>query len=1315
MQSQFVPGSPTNVNVLSGNSFAILSWAAPTNTGESSIVSYTILDSTKTYLEVSGNITNATISPLTNGTSYTFYIYATNQTGHSGSYSDPLVVTPATVPGSPTNIVATAGNSLATVSWTVPTNTGGSPITSYVIEYSGPTGPITMNATSTPATVNGLTNGTSYIFKVSAKNAVGSGSSSDSNNVTPSASSPVTVPGPPTGVVATPGNSSATVTWTAPTNTGGSPITSYEIMHPGGPLFTSSSTSVNVTGLTNGNSYTFTVLALNSHGKSVDSSPSAAITPITLPQPPTNVVATSGNLSATITWTAPTNTGGSPITSYTIKYPGISSDIITNSSSTMANITGLTNGTSYTFTVASTNSVGTSGYSSSSVPVVPAITISQPPTNVVAVPGNSSAYVTWRAPTNNGGSTITSYQITYPGYSGSPITTSSTNIIINGLTNGTSYTFTIAATNSSGKSSFSNSSSSIIPLSTIPQPPTNVVAVAGDSLATITWTAPTNNGGSPIIGYEITYPGGDIYTNDASTTITITRLTNGTSYTFEVSAITAIGQSIYTSSSTPVTPLPASSLTVPNSPTNVVAVAGNSSATISWTPPTNDGGSPITNYEITYPGAYSNTITDSSSTTITVTNLPNGSSYTFTVAAFNAVGRGNYSSSSNSITLESTVPQSPINVVAVAGNSSATVSWTTPVDGGSPITDYQVTYSGPTGPITMNTTSTTATVNGLTNGTSYTFKVLAKNAVGSGSSSDSNAVTPSASSSATVPGPPTGVIAVPGNSSATVTWTAPANNGGSPITSYEVEYSGLTGPITMNTTSTTATVNGLTNGTSYTFKVLAKNAVGSGSSTDSNAVTPSASSSATVPGPPTGVVAVPGNSSATVSWTAPANNGGSTISSYEIMYPGGPLFTSSTTSVNITGLTNGNSYTFTVYALNAVGKSVVSSPSAAVTPSAPSTATVPGSPTNVVATAGNSSATVTWTAPANNGGSSITYYEITYSGYSGGVITSTSTNATITGLTNGTSYTFKVLAKNASGTGNYSSDSNAVTPSAPSTTTVPGSPTNVVATAGDSSATVTWTAPANNGGSPITGYKITYSGNSGIPINITSTTATVTGLTNGASYTFIVAATNAIGTGSFSSNSNTIIPESIPIVCFAKGTRILTEKGYVQIEDLNAGTLLFTNGRIIKNEKLDSLQIHRLVDTKTRYNYPKQPIKWISSFTVDKPDKNSYPICLQRGSIYKHGDEYMPSSDLYVSPEHSICVKNKMIPAKLLVNDQTIFQDTSYKNKSIEYYHIEMPYHCAIISNGLLTESYLDSGNRGIFKDKGVQNKRQTIKQFIQL
>jgi predicted RNA-binding protein with TRAM domain len=185
-------------------------------------------------------------------------------------------------------------------------------------------------------------------------------------------------------------------------------------------------------------------------------------------------------------------------------------------------------------------------------------------------------------------------------------------------------------------------------------------------------------------------------------------------------------------------------------------------------------------------------------------------------------------------------------------------------------------------------------------------------------------------------------------------------------------------------------------------------------------------------------------------------------------------------------------------------------------------ATAPGAPTGVTAAAGNAQATVSFTAPTSNGERrTITGYTAT-ANPGGATATGTGSPLTVTGLTNGTTYTFTVTAANSAGTGAASAASAAVTP-----ITVPGAPTSVVATAGNAQAIVSFVAPASNGGAAITSYTATAS-----PGGATTTGSvsplTVTGLSNGTSYTFTVRATNSAGAGAASTASAAITPATVP-------------------------------------------------------------------------------------------------------------------------------------------------------------------------------------------
>ena len=257
------------------------------------------------------------------------------------------------------------------------------------------------------------------------------------------------------------------------------------------------------------------------------------------------------------------------------------------------------------------------------------------------------------------------------------------------------------------------------------------------------------------------------------------------------------------------------------------------------------------------------------------------------------------------------------------------LSWTAPADNGSSITDYGVQFSsdGGTSWSTFDdgvSTSTSATVTGLSNGTEYTFRVAATNGVGTGDPSDTNTVTPAA-----VPDQPM-LSATPGNQQVELSWTAPADNG-SLITDYTVTVSPPDG--TCTPVATSCTVVGLNNGTEYTFTVTATNGVGDGPASDQVTATPAA-----VPDKPS-LTATPGNQQVELSWTAPADNG-SSITDYTVtVSPPHGNCTPVVTSCTVVGLNNGTEYTFTVTATNANGDGPASDPVTATPAAVPDTTT----------------------------------------------------------------------------------------------------------------------------------------------------------------------------------------------------------------------------------------------------------------------------------------------------------------------------------------------------------------------------------------
>ena len=250
----------------------------------------------------------------------------------------------------------------------------------------------------------------------------------------------------------------------------------------------------------------------------------------------------------------------------------------------------------------------------------------------------------------------------------------------------------------------------------------------------------------------------------------------------------------------------------------------------------------------------------------------------------------------------------------------------------------------------------------------------------------------------TPPNTPTAVTATPGNASASVVFTPPGFNGGSAITGYTATC----GTSAASGAGPPLVVNGLANGVAVNCSVVATNIQGNSASSAPVSVTPR-----TVPDAPTGVTATPGNNQATVSFTAPASNGGSTISGYTATC-GIRTATGAVSPIVVTGLVNGATVNCAVVATNIAGNSAPSA-SVPVTPR-----TVPSAPTLPVATAYDSRAIVDFVPSSSDGGSPITGYTVSCN--PGAVTANGATSPiTINGLTNGTSYTCAVLANNAAG------------------------------------------------------------------------------------------------------------------------------------------------------------------------------------------------------------------------------------------------------------------------------------------------------------
>jgi uncharacterized repeat protein (TIGR02543 family) len=462
-------------------------------------------------------------------------------------------------------------------------------------------------------------------------------------------------------------------------------------------------------------------------------------------------------------------------------------------------------------------------------------------------------------------------------------------------------------------------------------------------------------------------------------------------------------------------------------------------------------------------------------------------------------------------------PGIPGTPTATPGNGSATITIAAPSSGGTP-SSYTVTASnGST--CTIVSPGTSCTIAPLTNGTAYTFTSTATNTAGSSASASTSSasVTP-----AGVPSAPTGVSGTGTGGTINIAWTVPSSDGGSAVTDYIVEYS-VDGSGTWATfadgtsTATSATVTGLIAGNAYEFRVTAKNIIGNSLSSFSSPTIE------TLPTAPTITGVTSASEQVTVTWNAPSHLGSGTITGDEYVVTaydasgneaGSCKPTPGQRTCVVTGLDNGSAYTFKVAVVTTVGTSAQSVASATAIP-----AGVPSAPANVAAVTSGSNMTITFNAPADNGGAAITSYVITSS--PAGATCTTGANATTytcTGLTAGTNYTYSVKAVNSKGQSSASLDSTAVTAVA-----APSAPQNVsaVITAGTTtlSATVSFSAPSTDNGSAVISYRVTASpGGATCTVNAPTTYCDIPVLPDRV-YTFTATATNAVGTSVSSATS----------------------------------------------------------------------------------------------------------------------------------------------------------------------------------------------------
>jgi fibronectin type 3 domain-containing protein len=981
------PGAPTEVEAAPGNASIALRWRPVANTER-----YRVMRSTTPggpYTAIANPAESSYLdSGVANGTTYCYVVRAMNE-GGKGAYSPEVRATPVATPSAPAGLVATPANGSVALTWAAVADA-----TSYAVHRAssadGPFLPV-----ATPATTSAIdaqvTNGTTYFYAVTARNAGGESALSAALSVVPLAPPPA-----PSGLAATPGNGRVSLVWTAPPRAAAYTVRRATAADgPFEPAGTTLATEFNDTTVTNGTIYHYVVSAQNDGG---ESAPSAVVTaaPVAPPPAPTGLQLSAGDGSVALSWSpAPRATSysirravlqGGPYA--VIAAPAIPSHIDADT----------LNGTTYHYAILALNAGGESAPSAEA-----SVTPTAAPAAVAALEataGNGLVSLHWPA-VENASSYAVKRSLEAEGSFAPIATVPSCDFVDSGLTNGTPYHYRVNALNAGGGGPDSGTASAT-PVAP-PPAPSGLSTSSGNREVELKWASSAR--ASSYLVKRAETPGGPY--SEIATAVgpghQDTGLENEKTYYYVVTAVNAGGESAPSAEAQGV-PVEA-----PAIPANVTATAGNKQVLIAWT-----AAPGATYYRV-------KRATDRRGPYVTVANVSrvshvdngveNGMAYYYVVHALNAGGRSGYSPRVSATPVPP--PPPPTSVIALAGNFRVSLTW----DAVPGATGYSIKRSiSPNGPFSTiaRIPQTSYFDAAVTNGTTYYYMVRSATGVIKGPLSPQVRATPTAPPSA-----PGGLSAAPGHGMIALSWNVAPG-----ATCYHVKRAG-TADGKFETIASPDEPGwediGLANGGTYHYRVSAENA--GGESPDSLAVV---ASPVAPPAVPTGLQALPASGEVTLAWNAvPGAVQYRVKRSASREGPFTPIAQPAGAGYTDTGLVNGTPCHYVVSALNAHGESFDSFPAQA-TPVG-----VPGTPVGLTALPGNAKIDLSW-APVPLA----MRYRVMRSGAPGGpyVLVASPRDAAYSDcpLTNGIPQHYVVSAVNAGGESPASAEASAApTPSAP--------------------------------------------------------------------------------------------------------------------------------------------------------------------------------------------------------------------------------------------------------------------------------------------
>ena len=1094
----------------------------------------------------SGTSTYTTnLSSLTTGTTYNVAITTYNSSYQAASGCN-LSVTPVDAPDQVANVaIATPSEAgKLSVSWDAVSSSSAKPISGYrVYVYdSNLDGFIQMYQTAGTSAVLTFSEsdlGISQQVQVSAYssavsaynpgNILGEGVRSQT-----ATSTPIAAPNAATAAALDAySDGGVTLSWSLDP-TAARPVSSVLVKQGGTTVATLGSTAVtrNITGLTPGSSYTFTIVPTNSVGNAnTAEGSSVTVTAVTVPDAPAGLAAslTSVEGKLQLSWNAVTSTSSKPVSGYRLFQYDSGLDAwlqVSQTSSTSSDVTGLTLGTSYGFRVA-TYGNGGEGERSSTVnktPIGAAIaatrsTVSYASNGAVTLtytvsPSNARPLTTLKVIANDNitrTATIdgTSATVSFPGGT---------------LTPGSSYTLVVRGENDFGPTNANDTPNIVAVDAPDATEGVSTALTATEGSVNVTWSTVNSTTSKPVTGYRV-------YQNDASlgwvqiaqlsaTETTVNDLTLGANAEFSVSTYGTGGEGSRSGSS---------SITVVGAPGSVtrssISYADGSAVTLTYAvaPTAARPISSVTVIATPTSGTAKTTTGTIDGNTVTASFaagvLTSGTAYDVVVRTTNAFGNTNTDDAAMTAV---SVPTAPSSVAAslTSTEGELAINWSSVTSTGSnPVSGYRVYQydSGIAGWIQVGQVSTTSkAVASLTLGTSYTFAVSSYGTAGEGARSSSTSKTPIGA-----PAAPAGLSLTATAAQIAASWSAASSTTARPVSGYKVElYNGATLASSSTPATTSETLSSLTNGTAYTVKVYSSNEFGLSTTSDNGTSTPYAA-----PAQVTGLaISQNAEGGLGLTWNAVSGTSESPVSGYRVFQGTTPgtlaqVAQQAGTSLSLTGLTLGNTYYFQVAAYGPISQGVSSTETSKVAIGKPAALTMG------TTGFGDRSIILNWTAVTASAGRPVDNVIVKQGATTVATLGANVTTYTVSALTAGTSYGFSVYANNILGAGTEGTTTQtAVTvPAAP---TLYGEnpsaatcwPSGNFSCQGNGSITVAWTPVSSTTSAPVAGYRVFQGGTQVYQGAGTSSsgnlTYTVTGLTNGTNYTLSVAAYGSGGQGS---------------------------------------------------------------------------------------------------------------------------------------------------------------------------------------------------------